>query len=461
MIATEAIRLAAAHLAEGDEIPSAVASAAIPFFLVRLTAVCVERRDLGVIREFALRALAVGFASGPEMAGFLGVGQQEMDLELESMKAELFISRKASGDYQLLEKGRLAISKSGLPRVTDREAACYVNGVTRRIEQAIGELAPRRRLPDGTLVLPAVPARPPRVEELDLAGVRATMLLAKNSLPRLMEVSRLGRVVRTSNLFATGHLMVRKGAHAVPIICVDGAADSDLARRLGGHPALQALKGCIDRQEKQVRRLLAQVSQKVRGATQLPPDSVRKAIATYVAHIDADGEEKAKAKMSFLSAAKALTQVTHWASGLEFEVLFGATLMSVQSRLLVVAPSLVELMGSNRTALIKDAVRSGIKVELHLPPSESRVLDRREDLRAGLKGVQIEQLKSASEWFGFCCDDSYTVIGATRHEATSMGRFDYVFGALIVNEPEKLLRDMAVKFGGIPVTVRRKRKLTK
>lgn len=461
MIATEAIRLAAAHLAEGDEIPSAVASVAIPFFLVRLTAVCVERRDLGVIREFALRALAVGFVSGPEIAGFLGVGQQEMDLELESMKAELFVSRQASGDYKLLEKGRLAISKSGLPRVTDREAACYVNGVTRRIEQAIGELAPRRRLPDGTLVLPAVPARPPCVEELDLASVRATMLLTKSSLPRLLEVSRLGRIVRTSNLFATGHLMMRKGAHAVPIICVDGAADSDLARRLGGHPALQALKVSIDRQEKQVRRLLAQVSQKVHGATQLPPDSVRKAIATYVAHIDADGEEKAKAKLSFLAAAKAITQVTHWASGLEFEVLFCAALMSVKSRLLVVAPSLIELMGANRTALIKHAVRSGIKVELHLPPSESRVLDRREDLRAALKGVQIEQLKSAAEWFGFCCDDSYTVIGATRHEATSMGRFDYVFGALIVNEPEKLLRDMAVKFGGIPVTVRKKRIFTK
>lgn len=199
----------------------------------------------------------------------------------------------------------------------------------------------------------------------------------------------------------------------------------------------------------------------MRSANQLPPDSVRKAIATYVAYIDADGEEKAKAKMSFLSAAKAITQVTHWASGLEFEVLFGAALMSVKSRLLVVVPSLVELMGSNRTTLIKDAVRNGVKVELHLPPSESRVLDRREDLRASLKGVQIEQLKAASEWFGFCCDDSYTVIGATRHEATSMGRFDYVFGALIVNEPEKLLRDLAVKFGGTLVTVRQKRKLTK
>jgi len=199
----------------------------------------------------------------------------------------------------------------------------------------------------------------------------------------------------------------------------------------------------------------------MRGATQLPPESVRKAIATYVAHIDAEGEERAKAKTSFLFAAKALTQVTHWATGLEFEVLFGAALMSAKSRLLVVAPSVVELTGANRAALFQEAVRSGVKVELHLPPSESRVLDRREDLRAGLMGVQIEQLKSAAEWFGFCCDDSYTVIGATRHETTSMGRFDYVFGALIVNEPEKLLREMAVKFGGVAVTVRQKRKLAK
>lgn len=86
------------------------------------------------------------------------------------------------------------------------------------------------------------------------------------------------------------------------------------------------------------------------------------------------------------------------------------------------------------------------------------MLDRRKELRPSLNGVQVEQLKSTGEWFGFCCDESYTVIGASRPEQTSMGRFDYVFGALIVNESEKLLRDTAIKFGAA-VVVKAKRRL--
>lgn len=458
MIEGDAVRLAAAHLAEGDDVPSAISPAAIPYFLVRLTTICVERRELGVVREFTLRALAAGIEASSDLAGFLGIDEQEMILELDAMQGELFIGQLASGGYQLLEKGKLAISKSGLPRVAEREAACYVNGVTRRIEQAVGELRPKRRLPDGTLVLPAVPARPPHVDELDLAGVRSAMLLAKNSLPRLLEVSRLGRVVRASNLFATGHLMLRKGAHAVPIVCLDGAVDSDLARKLGSHPALEALKGCMERQEKQVRHLLGQISPKVRGVRHAPQEAVRRSIASYITYVDAEAEAVVGAKATFLAAARPLTQATHWANSLEFEVLLSLSLLSARTRLLIVAPSIVELLGSNRSTLMQDAVRQGVRIEVHLPASESRVLDRRKEMRRGLAGIQVEQLKSAGEWFGFCCDDSYTVIGASRPETTSMGRFDYVTGAVIVNEPEKLLRDTAVKFGAA-VVVRPKRRL--
>lgn len=460
MIASDSIRLAAAHLSEGDDVPSAIAPAAIPYFLVRLTAICIERRELGVVREFALRALAAGLEASSDLAGFLGIDQQEMDLELAAMQADLFIGKLASGGFYLLEKGKLAISQSGLPRVAEREAACYVNGVTRRIEHAVGELRPKRKLPDGTLILPAVPARPPHVDELDLAGVRSAMALARNSLPRVLEVSRLGRVVRATNLFATGHLMVRKGTHAVPIVCMDGAADSDLARRLGAHPALEALKTCMEKQEKQVRHLLGQISPKVRGVKHAPPESVRRAIAAFITYVDAEAEGIANAKVAFLATVKELTKTTHWVTGLEFDVLLSASLLSARGRLLIVAPSIVELLGSNRGNLVQDAVRRGVKIELHLPASESQVLDRRRELRPSLNGVQVEQLKSTGEWYGFCCDESYTVIGASRPEQTSMGRFDYVFGALIVSESDQLLRDTAVKFGAA-VVVKQRRRISK
>ncbi|MGQ2995040.1 MAG: hypothetical protein ACT6R4_13735, partial [Variovorax sp.] len=186
---------------------------------------------------------------------------------------------------------------------------------------------------------------------------------------------------------------------------------------------------------------------------------VRRAIATFIAYVDAEGERAAIAKAAFLAAVTTLTQATHWAASLEFEVLLIASLLSARCRLLIVAPSIVELLGSNRGTLVQDAVRRGVKIELHLPVSESRVLDRRQELRPSLNGVQVEQLKSTGDWFGFCCDESYTVIGASRPELTSMGRFDYIFGALIVNESEKLLRDTAVKFGAAVVVKPKRRRL--
>jgi hypothetical protein len=89
------------------------------------------------------------------------------------------------------------------------------------------------------------------------------------------------------------------------------------------------------------------------------------------------------------------------------------------------------------------------------------VANRREDLRACLKGIQVEQLNSNGEYSRFCCDDSCTVIGASRSEATSMGRFQYFFGAVIVNEPEELLRNVAVKFGAPVVVKSKKRRIAK
>ncbi|MET3516614.1 hypothetical protein ABIC63_004413 [Pseudacidovorax sp. 1753] len=451
-------------MAEGDEVPSAVVPAAIPYFLIRLTAVCIERRELGVVREFALRALATGLETSSDLSGFLGIDQQEMDLELDAMQSEMFIGKLASGGYRLLEKGKLAISRSGLPRVVEREAACYVNGITRRIEQSVGELSAKRRLPGSALILPSVPSRPPNVNELDLAGVRSSMLLARTALPRLLEVSRLGRVIRASNLFAHGHLMVRKGAHAVPLVCIDGAADSDLARGLGAHPALEALKTCMERHEKQVRHSLGQISPKVRGAKHAHQESVRRAIATCVAYVHAEAEAEAEAvanfKAAFLSVVKEMVQATHWATSLEFEVLLVALLLMAKDRLLIVAPSIVELLGLSRGALMQDAVRRGVKIELYLPSSQLQLLDRRQDLRSSLVGVQVEELKSIGDWFGFCCDQMYTVIGTSRPESTSMGRFDYAFGAFIVDESEKLLRDTAIKFGAAVVIKPKRRRLS-
>ena len=459
MQASEVVRVAAAYLNIGDEIPIAGFPAAVPHFFMRVTAICVERRQLGVLREFLLRGLALGFTRVEDLAGFLGVRSAEVATELAALEDEYFVSHQSSV-YALMEKGKAAISANGLPQATEREAACYVNGITRHVEQFAGELLPKRKLLPGTLVLPAVPARPPRVEELAVAGVKTAMLLARNSLPRVLEISRLGRVLRASGLFATGHLLLRRGIHGVPLICVNGAADTDLARPMGAHPALKSLKTMVEKNEKQVRHQLSQLRPKLRAVKWEQPEAVRFALTRFVALSDAEDPDRVMAQADFTNAARALLEATHWISGLEVQVLFAAALLTVRQSLVVVVPQIAECFGLRTFEGVQAAVRRGVKVELLLSPAQLRSVENNESYRAMFQGAEIVPINASGEWCGFAADTAYVVVGASRSGITALGRCDSFFGALLTHEPgpAELLRDFCVK-GGALVTVKPKKRL--
>jgi hypothetical protein len=239
MLVNELVRVVAENMADGDQHPLAVFPAALPYFSVRLSAICVERRELDVFQEFTLRAIQLGFYSASDIGSFLGADVEEVESELRILQEDLFVSLTQSKCI-LTEKGVVYLSNSGLRRTCEREAGCYVNGVTRKIEPASPGLVPRRRLPKGTLALPPIPARAPRIGEIGVTGVKAALLSSRAALPRVLEISRLGRIIRTSSLFMGGHLLLRRGKHGVPIICAQGSPVSEYARILGGHPAIQS-----------------------------------------------------------------------------------------------------------------------------------------------------------------------------------------------------------------------------
>jgi hypothetical protein len=439
----------------------AVLRAAIPHFLVRLTAVCVERRDIGMLREFILRAVASGIGGSTDVAGFLGVPQPEVNAEVAQLADELFIRPAGpSTQLELLEKGRVALTKNGLPQVVIRETAVRFNGVTRRIEQAVNDLVPRRRLLANTLVLPAVPARAPRIGELDLASVKFAMTSNQMGLSRLLEVARLGRIVRATNLFQSSHLLLRRGVHSVPTICVDGAANSDLARELGAHPALQNLKGQLERAEKQVRHLLLQQFPGLRGRGTIGAAIFRSTLTSFVSWVDAENDAQAPSRQVFARTVESALNDHHWISRQESQVLLAYALVRAKRKLIVVAPPTSHLLGPDLLEELDDAARRGTTVELHVPAAQARAADQSDDLRASMKHVTLVEMLASSDWCGFCCDGEFAVVGSNRLISCSMGKVNVFFGAVVVGDgqAEQLLRAVAID-SGAPVTVKVRRRI--
>lgn len=462
MLAGETVRVVAASLKDGDEVPMAEVYTAVPHFFVRVTAICVERRELGALREFILRAMGSGFSALIDIAGFLGMRTVEVQAELNAMSAEFFVatSNDTPPKFSLMEKGRVAISRNGLPQVAVREVGCYVNGVTRRIEQVSGELVSRKKLPAGTLILPAIPARAPRIAELDVLGVKVALLSTRSMLSRSLEIARLGRIMRTASLYLPAHLLLRRGMHSVPMICVNGAVDSDLARLLGAHPALQGLKAVMERSEKQVRHNLLQIRPSLKTRNLTEQTTLRHALNRFVAFSDAGEQQRAVAEREFTQAAEALVKTDHWIGGTEREVLLAWAVMSAKKHLLIVAPPLSSLLQWDLFDDLRAAVRRGVKIEVHVSTNEARAINQDESARAALNGILIVEMVAVSAWCGFCCDQAFVVAGSSMGSNSPMGRCEAFFGVLLSNEPnlQQLLRDVAIT-SGVPVLKKKKTRI--
>jgi hypothetical protein len=454
---SESVRVVAAHLNEGDEIPLATLPAAIPYFLVRVTAICVEKRELDVVREFILRALALGFSTVDNISGFLGVHIEEVRNELMFLAEEFFVAIGKDDQIRLLEKGIAAISEIGLRRVTEREAACCFNGVSRKIEQVAGDLVPKRRLPAGTLALPAVPARAPRGAELDLNGVKSAMLVSRHALPRSLEITRLGRVGRSAALFLFGHLLLRRGTHSVPSVCVSGAADTDLARILGAHPALQHVRTTIERTEKQFRRYAQQFDPKLRRTRSTDPSVVRSALTRLVALEGTNATMQIDVQRDFVRAAELLLQRSHWIADSEWHVIFVHAILSAKKRLLVVSPLAPDFLDRESVELLGGVAARGVEVEVWLPTTTVKLIERDDNLTAALVGVKVVVQSSPSDLCGLSCDDSYAVLASVKACNSSMGIANAFVGAFVLaaGNAELALRDFLSQASKVLITTKK------
>jgi hypothetical protein len=446
MLINELVKVVAENMAEGEEQPLAVFPAALPYFSVRVSAICVERRDLDVFQEFILRATHLGFQSELTVAEFLGAHLDEVSTELQSLREELFVAN-IDGKWVLTEKGVVFLSSAGLQRTIEREAACYINGVTRKAEPAMQGLVPRRRLPSGTLTLPPVPARAPRLAEMSVSGVKSAMVLAKHGLPRALEISRLGKIIRTSSLYMSGHLLLRRGKHGVPVICAQGSPVSDLARVLGSHPGIQSLKTQTEMEEKRARAFIRKRVPVGLNVRLTPASSVRTALSALLAWSEADAKSKSEYQGGLRAATLAMSAgQVHWISVVEWHLLFTNYVHEVRRRFLMVVPRPSPAFHWRHLSSLIGPVQKGANVELVVNQKDVAGLESDETLSSAVNGrIKVTVAAEASDVCGFCVDDSSLVVGVARESGSTLGNHSTFFGVHIPNLPnaERTLLDYA------------------
>lgn len=450
---SEATQVTAAHIKEGDEIPLATLGVGVPHFSVRVTAVCVERRRLSVVAEYIMRSTTLGFDKPDELAGYLGLAQEQVLREFQELERDGFVSLQgAMCKVKLTDKGNAAILAEGPRARVVKEISCVINGVTRRILVVGVDLFPRRRLQVGTLTLPAVPARPPRASDLDLPQVKASLAASSNVHYRALEVSRLGRVLRTSTLFQPAQLILRRGAHSAPLISVGGTTDLTLAKELGAHAALQSLRRRIARQEQSVRHELSTQRPKFRGQGNPAADTLRLALTAASAWLQADSVDRDKAWSELTVHTKRLIAKSHWLGATELDLLQLYAVSSASKRLLLVVPDVGGIVSRDLLLAVGNATKRGVAAEVHLQREDIAAVTSDPELRASLGRATLCPRPRSSGWCGVSVDNALAVVGQAKLLSSPMGRYATFFGTVMTDAGDgaDLLREFISN--GVPVT---------
>jgi hypothetical protein len=457
MQVSELARVFAGQVHDGEELPIAGFTCAIPYFFVWVSACCVERRDLGLVREFLLRAVQAGFCDENQLIGFLGMQVDEVRPEIAGLKDEVFLATNEQGRLVLTEKAVRAISEQRLTRTTVREIPCIVNGITRGVEVISRDLVPRKRLTSGVLVLPAVPARPPQSQDLNTDAVKRAAALSRTPLPRVLEIARLGNVLRSRTLFEQAHLLLWAGEHSVPLLSVNGVPANDMARLIGGHPALQLAKSVIGRHIRDVKRAVGIRNAALRTASACDAQVVRKSLVAFVAAEDADAASRQARVQQFVSTIGPLLVRSHWVDLITAQLLFAYAVAAAHSRLVLVAPSTSQaVFGRPALDALADCSKRGVQVTLHVPAGASTVFTSSGSVMAAFANIRVVRLAADGAWCGFAWDHSCAVVGMCRSTAVSMGSCDLFYGVLSLGRDSEVLLDAAAIQGGPPVVVKRR-----
>jgi len=148
---------------------------ALPYYIIYVDAVVLERRPLTAVTEFIFRAILTGLTVPADVCAFLGVEGRFFNRLVSDLCDERYISLDLEGKLQLLARGEQVLANCYEAIPQERELPIVWDLLKKRpagyLETLIRETEAKR---DGLLLVRAKPMRPPTVSEIPLQAVQAT-----------------------------------------------------------------------------------------------------------------------------------------------------------------------------------------------------------------------------------------------------------------------------------------------
>jgi hypothetical protein len=220
---------------------------AIPYYVIYVDAVILERQPLAAITEFLLRAIKIGLTSIEDIRQFLGVEARFFNRLIGELCDDAYIARSGTAALEILARGDYVLANCYEAIPQEKEVPLVWDLLQKRpagyVETLIREADAKR---DGLFLIRARPMRAPVVGEIPLHAVQSSWINRQRGVrSEESEVIRLRQARRRLLRYrpAVGLVYVpEKGADVrvrfaingkIDEVVSQGFAEQDGARHMG------------------------------------------------------------------------------------------------------------------------------------------------------------------------------------------------------------------------------------
>ncbi len=187
---------------------------ALPIYRVTATALLQEKVGLATIDEFVLRSILLGFRDITSIYKLLGISEKITRSSLSSLIQANLIVEADGGKVSLTKIGKQSAGKYSSIRPTENQITFDHDGLVRKVKLANNDiyLSPKEVKDQGLIEIRSIPARRPKIEEIDLQEVSLSLsryTSIGNSSKTLLRIREITRAVR---LFYKAVMLIYKNS---------------------------------------------------------------------------------------------------------------------------------------------------------------------------------------------------------------------------------------------------------
>jgi hypothetical protein len=189
---------------------------ALPVYRLTIDVVAQVEQVLPPLSEFALRALGAGLDTPDQIAAFLGLDLNDVQVAIVELVRDELVELahhepqsdgQLSGGIALTRKGQRLLGGGALTRAEEVRILVDYDGLLRLpVERRSWLLAPREVREEGLFEIPASPSRAPKLLELDGAEVMASIRATPRSAH--LEILAISRILRAERRYVPALMLV-------------------------------------------------------------------------------------------------------------------------------------------------------------------------------------------------------------------------------------------------------------